>query len=354
MTAIRVLLTAALIISACGDTTSDEELGFMRDEVALLQGDVAKLQDQVAEVREQHTRLAALSEPFDEPVVVAALQEFVPENQACDYRLVGQKASEKDVWRWESEVYGLEDLNVLITCDLVSDEYWFTHDVSVQYPLTIGPRSSMVNDQVRLTVVEGVNDYFIGARERFSDFRIGTPEERADHIELFGGREYRSKGDLDAIGAVTYSDQGLYSVFFYFYQHHPGANTTASPVASLNLDLDTGRWFELPALFKAGSRWREAIAVIVRDRWVEAEGADYDPSGIVGDDLEYMDSVAFTMGSDTLSLHAQPYMWRYPGWCCGTSPSHIDIPYAALFDYLDPDGPYRHIVGMRKVTGEAA
>jgi len=348
MTSIRLVLVAALLISACGDAISDEELGFMRGEVVSLQRDVSKLQAQALEVRERQARLAALSDPFEEPVVVSALMKFVPEDQECDYQLVGRNAAEEDVWRWESEIYGLEDLNVLITCDLVSDEYWFTHDVSVQYPLTIGPRSRQLNDLVRLAVAAGVNDYFIGARERFSDSRIGTPEERAAHIKSEGGREYRRKGDLAAIGAVAYSDHGLYSVFFYFYQHHPGANTTASPVSSLNFDLDAGRPFDLPALFKDGSRWREAIAGIVRSRWVEAAGPDYDPYGLVGDDLEYMDSVAFTMGSDMLSLHAQPYTWRYPGWCCGASPSHIDIPYAALSDYLDPDGPYRHVVGAAR------
>ena len=54
--------------------------------------------------------------------------------------------------------------------------------------------------------------------------------------------------------------------------------------------------------------------------------------------------------SDALSLHAQPYTWRYPSLCCGTNPSHIDIPYAALADYLDPDGPYRHVVGTARLA----
>lgn len=320
----------------------------MSDVVVSLQHDVAKLQGQVAEMNERQTRMAAVAAPFDEPAVVAALSRFVPEDQECDYQLVGRKVPEEDVWRWESEAYGLEDLNVQITCDLVSNEYWFNHDVSIQYPLSIGPHSSLVNDQVRFAVAEGIDDYFIGARERFPDFRIGTPAERVAYIEGNGGLEYRRRGDLNVTGVVSYADDGLYSVFLYFYQHHPFANTTASPVTSLNIDLVSGQRFDLPALFKDGSRWKEAISRLVHDRWVEAEGPDYDPYSLVGKDLEYMDYVEFTMGSDTLSLHAQPYTWRYPGWCCGASPFHIDIPYAALVDYLDPDGPYRHVVGAAR------
>mgnify|MGYP000069994192 CR=1 FL=1 len=349
MIARRLFLAAVLLVSACGDASSEADLGFMRDEVVSLRRDVAKLQGQVAEMTERHARLAAVLAPFDEPVVVEALSKFVPEDQECDYQLVGRKTAETDVWRWESEVYGIEDLNVQITCDLVSDEYWFTHDVSVQYPLSIGPRSSLVNDQVRMAVVEGIDDYFVGARERFSDFKMGTLAEMAAHIENYGGREFRRQGDLDVTSVVSFASEDLYSVFFYFYQHHPGANTTASPVASLNIDLESGQRFDLPALFKDGSRWREAIAEIVHARRVEAEGLDYNAYGLVRSGLEYLDSVEFTMGPDALSLHAQPYTWSYLGWCCGASPSHIDIPYAALADYLDPDGPYRHVAGAMRL-----
>ena len=63
------------------------------------------------------------------------------------------------------------------------------------------------------------------------------------------------------------------------------------------------------------------------------------------DDLttEFLASMGFTMGPDTLALHAQPYSVWFPGWCCGSSPKHLEISYEELADFLDPNGPYGHI-----------
>jgi len=141
-----------------------------------------------------------------------------------------------------------------------------------------------------------------------------------------------------------------------FGQNHPCANTTASPVVTLNFDVfgdgypdmsgsgyKSRMLFDLPDLFKDGSVWEAELVEVIRRRWVESGG---DPDEWLVEPLtaEFVRSLDFTMGPDTLALHAQPYAVWFPGWCCGSNSDHLEIDYEELVENLHPDGPYRHIL----------
>jgi hypothetical protein len=101
--------------------------------------------------------------------------------------------------------------------------------------------------------------------------------------------------------------------------------------------------FDLPDLFKDGSVWEAELVEVIRRRWVES-GEDPDEWLVGPLTVEFVRSLDFTMGPDTLALHAQPYTVWFPGGCCGSSSDHLEIDYEELTEYLHPDGPYRHIL----------
>ena len=111
----------------------------------------------------------------------------------------------------------------------------------------------------------------------------------------------------------------------------------------MNFDLETGERFSLPALFVADSGWEVELAKIILEA-KDSSGDSFDRE-FVKERLspEYLASIAFSIGPETLALHFQPYQLDLPGWCCGSNPSHLEISYDELADYLDSTGPYRHI-----------
>ena len=101
--------------------------------------------------------------------------------------------------------------------------------------------------------------------------------------------------------------------------------------------------FDLPDLFKDDSGWEIELVEVIRRRWVES-GEDPDKYLMGWLTVEFVRSLDFTMGPDTLALHAQPYAVWFPGWCCGSNSDHLEIDYEELVENLHPDGPYRHIL----------
>ncbi len=294
----------------------------------------------------------------DELLVLSAIAEFLPDGQVCEEQLLSADSPERgwEGWGgagWETEVDGFEELVVQITCDFDSEEFWFSHQLRIQYPLKTGEAAEVINSEVRSVVARGILGYFIDSRDRFSELRLTGEEQRSDQTQHRG---CGYPGYLAISGVVPYSNDGLHSVYLSFGQNHPCANTTASPVATLNFDVFGDRHpdmsgsdyksrmlFDLPDLFKDGSVWEAELVEVIRRRWVES-GEDPD-EWLVGQlTVEFVRSLDFTMGPDTLALHAQPYTVWFPGGCCGSSSDHLEIDYEELTEYLHSEGPYRHIL----------
>ena len=293
----------------------------------------------------------------DELLVLSAIAEFLPDGQVCEEQLLSADSPERgwEGWGgagWETEVDGFEELVVQITCDFESGEYWFSHQLRIQYPLKTGEAAEVINSEVRSVVARGILDYFIDSRDRFPELRLTGEEQRSDQTQHRG---CGYPGYLAISGVVPYSNGGLHSVYLSFGQNHPCANTTGNPVVTLNFDMFGDRYpdmsgshkprmsFDLPDLFKDGSGWEAELVEIILRRWTE--------SGVEASEMvvgrltdELVRSLDFTMGPDTLALHAQPYTVWFPGWCCGSSSDHLEIDYEELVEYLHPDGPYRLIL----------
>jgi hypothetical protein len=294
----------------------------------------------------------------DELLVLSAIAEFLPDGQVCEEQLLSADSPERgwEGWGgagWETEVDGFEELVVQITCDFESEEFWFSHQLRIQYPLKTGEAAGVINSEVRSVVARGILDYFIDSRDRFPELRLTGEEQRSDQTQH---RACGYPGYLAISGVVPYSNAGLHSVYLSFGQNHPCANTTASPVVTLNFDVFGDRHpdmsgsghksrmlFDLPDLFKDGSVWEAELVEVIRRRWVES-GGDPDEWLVGPLTVEFVRSLDFTLGPDTLALHAQPYAVWFPGWCCGSSSDHLEIDYEELAEYLHPDGPYRHIL----------
>ena len=291
----------------------------------------------------------------DELLVLSAIAEFLPDGQVCEEQLLSADSPERgwEGWGgagWETEVDGFEELVVQITCDFDSEEYWFSHTLRIQYPLKTGEAAGVINSEVRSAVARGVLDYFIESRDRFSELRLTGEEQRSDQTQHRG---CGAPGYLAISGVVPYSNDGLHSVYLSFGQNHPCANTTGNPVVTLNFDVfgkpDTSGYdrprmsFDLPDLFKDGSGWEAELVEVILRRWTESGGeASEMVVGRLTDEL--VRSLDFTMGPDTLALHAQHSNLLFPGWCCASNPNHLEIGYEELAEYLHPNGPYRLIL----------
>tara|TARA_B100000959_G_scaffold8225_1_gene8284 strand:+ start:724 stop:1794 length:1071 start_codon:yes stop_codon:yes gene_type:complete len=339
-------LAVALITSGCSGGSDSAELQALREKVEALEA-------QTTTTAAPASSAATVS---DELLVLSAIAEFMPDGQVCEEELMSADSPERgrEGWGhgWETEIDGFEELVVQITCDFESAEFWFSHQLRIQYPLKTGEGveliNSVINSAVRSEVAKGILDYFNDSRERFADLRLTEEEQRSDQTQ---NRGCSYSGYLYISGVVTYSNGGLYSVYLLFGQNHPCANTTGSPVVTLNFDVfgkpDTRGYdrprmhFGLSDLFKGTSDWMGKLTEIILRG--EDEAVTY-PEMSAYLTPEFLWSMDFTMGPETLTLHAQPYSIWFPGWCCGASPKHLEINYEELTDYLDPDGPYRLIL----------
>lgn len=274
---------------------------------------------------------------FGDAPVLKAIDRYLPKGQSCDSRIVDRGTPEDDEYGWEVGVDGYEKMATQILCDIQSEEFWFNHELRIQYPLNTGSpyggQAETINILIRRQVATFIDDYFTRARGRYGDAVRRTNEQP---------RAPGATGHLFITGVVHIDTGSLYSVYLATEQNHPYANTTASPVAGINLDFATGEQFSLPDLFAPGSDWVASIADVVLR---EDEESIYPEMGSYMVP-EFLSTIDFTMGPDSLVLHAQPYSIWFPGWCCGSSPKHFEIRYEDLVDVLDPDGPYRHILAL--------
>jgi hypothetical protein len=368
------VVALALFAAGCGGSSGSEEFAKVRAELAQASAELDALKEQVANATVVVTTAVAPTTTAsserrlsDELLVSSAVAEFLPDGQVCEEQLLSADSPERgwEGWGhgWETEIDGFEEFVVQITCDFDSEEYWFSHTLRIQYPLKTGEAAGVINSEVRSAVARGVLDYFIDSRDRFSDLRLTEEEQRSDQTQHRG---CGAPGYLAISGVVPYSNDGLHSVYLSFGQNHPCANTTGNPVVTLNFDMFGDRYsnklgrvwgsstrprmsFDLSDLFKDGSGWEAELVEVILRRWVESEGGS-DEQLITNLRLsevltvEFVRSLDFTMGPDTLALHAQPYTVWFPGWCCGSSSDHLEIDYEELVDYLHPDGPYRLIL----------
>jgi hypothetical protein len=376
------VVALALFAAGCGGNSGSAEFAQVRAELAQASAELEALKEQVASIAvpvattqtptttntpsttttavpgTTGTSIAPASSAttvFDERLVLSAVAEFLPDGQVCEEQFLSADSPERgwEGWnsaQWETGIDGFEEFVVQITCDFDSEEYWFSHTLRIQYPLKTGEAAGVINSEVRSVVARGVLDYFIDSRDRFSDLRLTEEEQRSDQTQ---DRGCGTPGYLAINGVVPYSNDGLHSVYLSFGQHHPCANTTGNPVVTLNFDVfgkpDTSGYdrprmfFDLYDLFKDGSGWEDKLVEVILRRWAETDNGPYEGLNQKLTD-EFVRSLDFTMGPDTLALHAQPYTVWFPGWGGGSSSDHLEIDYEELAEYLHPDGPYRLIL----------
>ena len=291
----------------------------------------------------------------DEAVVLAAISEMESAEDHCDVSY-GNFDDEPEWHRWswgddEAARKGRLDLlypdetltSVMVEC-IVADtprNAWF--EINLRYHLKVGRQAEAINQQVRQDVAAAVTWYFADTLETYGDSLLSEPSD-----------SIHSEGFFDLLGVVAYSSDSLYSVELSSKQMKPATMGTDTFLRTRNYDLSTGQQLRLDDLFIADSGWEEVLieamaqqapktedmTTEMRAGWVMSIGT---PSA------EQIRAQEFTLGASGLRLSCRIYC--YLDESSGIAPilfwmtaSH-EIPYGDLTEYLDPEGPYRYIVG---------
>ena len=285
----------------------------------------------------------------DEAVVLAAISAVAPAEENCDisYGLNSDEIvinSEFD--RPPGTIPGLSHADdtiktVLIYCWVSDDVHWATWDqwgvwfrLRVRYPLKSGSHAEEVNDLIRRDVAAMISQYLINARDRLNSgggTLTGVPDDSSARY-----------GFLEIDGIASLMNDSLYSVGLYSSAHDPDSNTSENYLRTLNYDLVTGERFRLTDFLHPSRETLDALVTLAYfgDPWFDVSSRKF-RHGEIGEVLREQE---FTLTADAFVLHCT--------WDCnkGIAPVQmmngwdLEIRYGDFADYLDPDGPYRHIL----------
>ncbi|MDT4968056.1 MAG: hypothetical protein QOJ64_2793 [Acidobacteriota bacterium] len=199
------------------------------------------------------------------------------------------------------------------------------YTIKAKYPQAVGakdPRIMRLNRAISELMLKQVNDFK-------KDFK--TPGKRMGAVG----------SDYDSDYSVRHSRNNIVSIAFYVDTYFEGAAHGNHNYLVFNYDLNTGRQIKLADLFKPSSDYLDAIAAYsiksLKEKLKDESDADWIKSGAEAKDENYKN---WNITSRGLEIGFDPY--QVAAYVYG--PQEVLIPYDALKDVIDPDGPLGRII----------
>jgi hypothetical protein len=202
------------------------------------------------------------------------------------------------------------------------------YELAAQYPQVIGgnnPNFEKFNQAARASVTKKVAEFKKNMTE-------GEGEPKP---------EGSMGSDLDVSYTVALAQDDLISVGFNVYSYYQGAAHPNSFSEVLNYDLKNGKQLKLSDLFKPGAKYLQAISKyciddLKKQMKVGVQEGDVDNQWIengAGPTAKNYQSWTITkkgLGINFDSYQVGPY---------AAGPQFVTVPYSALKDLINPDGP---------------
>lgn len=209
------------------------------------------------------------------------------------------------------------------------------YEIDAEYPQLTGsvnPNFEKFNQTVRGLVTRKVTEF----KKEMSQPEEGeTPSDSADESSETTG------SDLGVGYTIALAKDDLISVLFDISSYYRGAAHPNSYSETVNFDLKNGKSLKLGDLFKPGTKYLQIIsAYCIQDlkKQSRAKGADsmLDDDWIqrgAGPDAANYKSWTITkkgLGINFDSYQVAPY---------AAGPQHVQVPYLALKEIVNPEGP---------------
>jgi hypothetical protein len=202
------------------------------------------------------------------------------------------------------------------------------YELAAQYPQVIGgnnPNFEKFNQAARASVTKKVAEFKKNMTE-------GEGEPKP---------EGSMGSDLDVSYTVALAQNDLISVGFNVYSYYQGAAHPNSFSEVLNYDLKNGKQLKLSDLFKPGAKYLQTISKyciddLKKQMKVGVQEGDVDNQWIengAGPTAKNYQSWTITkkgLGINFDSYQVGPY---------AAGPQFVTVPYSALKDLINPDGP---------------
>jgi len=202
------------------------------------------------------------------------------------------------------------------------------YELAAQYPQVIGgnnPNFEKFNQAARASVTKKVAEFKKNMTE-------GEGEPKP---------EGSMGSDLDVSYTVALAQDDLISVGFNVYSYYQGAAHPNSFSEVLNYDLKNGKQLKLSDLFKPGAKYLQTISKyciddLKKQMKVGVQEGDVDNQWIengAGPTAKNYQSWTITkkgLGINFDSYQVGPY---------AAGPQFVTVPYSALKDLINPDGP---------------
>ena len=242
----------------------------------------------------------------------------------------GEKADDKKIAFsvHEEPIYFTSDIEI-ITKQINESNKKLKYDVEAYYPQLTGgnnPNSEKLNQILRALVTRKV-----------AEFRKDmVPKE---------GEEPRPEGsmgsDINIAYGVQLAQDDVISIEFEIYSYYQGAAHPNTYTETVNYDLKNGKQMKLADLFKPGSKYLQTMSKYCIDdlkKQGKAKGADsmLEDASIqegAGPTTKNYESWMITkkgLGINFDSYQVAPY---------AAGPQFVMIPYSAVKDIANPDGP---------------
>jgi hypothetical protein len=204
----------------------------------------------------------------------------------------------------------------------------FQYTIKASYPQLVGAKEASAaefNRAVRELITAQVNDF----KKDFEPPDQSIPKEMREST-------------LDAAYEITYSSADVISILFSFSVYNAGAVHPNHYTLSLNYDTSAGRALALADLFKPRSNHLQTISGYVIKELKKMLGPEVDGDwierGAAPDSENYR---SWNITRRGLSITFDPY--QVASYADG--PQVVLIPYAALRNIINVDGPLGKIKG---------
>jgi hypothetical protein len=199
---------------------------------------------------------------------------------------------------------------------------WGGYEISAEYPQLQGANANVAkfNEEVRAFILKDVADY----KKTFTE-------------------DAGQGGELDLSYYVSLADDSLVSVDFSDYFFYFGAGQRNAASTTFNYDLAHGRALKLADIFKPSSDYLKVISEACNrelrkqfegESFPDAERIAESVEGVVGDDKKWLvskEGVVVVFDST-----------EFPP--AGAGEHQVVIPFAALKNFIRPDGPLARFV----------
>ena len=200
----------------------------------------------------------------------------------------------------------------------------------ITYPQVSGtPGDDAVNARLR-AIAENDAAWFVGDLSEFAVLEEESTDEWWEGVP----------SELGLAGMVVYTDDRLVTVRFERYWYPSGAAHGQHSTQVMTFDAVTGEEVHLGDLFQPGSQWLAVLAPAVVEAFVSVYG---DMVRMTALELR----VARIGGDRSVGVVADGMEISFDAYSVGPgvlgSP-WVLVPWAAVLDVVDPDGPAGHLV----------